>query len=363
MQCSGQQPCQRCAKQGILCVYSKQDRRGRMFGPVQPFDVPSQSSSRWPAGMLPSAPAAVGPMRAEKQRELRFAGMSMPYGLRRNTAPSMVEYGLTVRDVPLPSGTSGALPPVASGSAVPLLPPTTRELRAVGMYYGGPSQSAPQQLLRPTPLRFSSSYDVEERRDSGATVATAGSMEYQGPQVQPDSPYIERPWTMDSAPYPSTAHYPAGEELQPKYNSLPSRSSEAPSGLVRLASASSTGGMWTEGALPATSSTFNSRGAFQPSLHRTAALDDHQSMMEVDDAQESARHGSWSADSSRSQTVGHGGLPTEDGRPHTGDPLRLESRMHNASTVQQLVEPTGHSRLAIDSFSEARPLSGVDDSF
>ncbi|SPO28178.1 uncharacterized protein UTRI_04606_B [Ustilago trichophora] len=329
--CSGQQPCQRCAKQGILCVYSKHDRKGNMFGTMQSFvDVPSQSSSsRHLMHGASSVAANVGPMRAEKHRELRHANLSMPYGSRRNTAPN-----LTVANVPATreaSSSCNILPPpsaslLATSSSMPLLPPPTpRELRGVSLYHGSSQQQQQQQqqgvpppLLRPTPLRFTSSYNTTggEERTSVATDASLEGFPYAQPS---QTLHLDRTaWTIDSAHQPTATHYTSAEssgEVQVKYSGLSNRGLEPSTEVSR--GVGSLGELWTDASLAGQRNV--------ESAYRSAFPDQQQQGMEPLVAHQSARQGSWSTEEGFSQQGRHGSLSTEGGLSHTSDPPRLET--------------------------------------
>lgn len=85
LQCSGQQPCQRCSRQSILCTYQKSERTERFFGPTSrtyPVHVQAGTSQ---APLFPRSVANLGPIRAEKGRESRHTHLTVPYGPRRNT--------------------------------------------------------------------------------------------------------------------------------------------------------------------------------------------------------------------------------------------------------------------------------------
>ncbi|SPO28728.1 uncharacterized protein UTRI_04606 [Ustilago trichophora] len=372
--CSGQQPCQRCAKQGILCVYSKHDRKGKMFGSMHSFvDVPSQSSSsRHLMHGVSTLAANVGPMRPEKHRELRHANLAMPYGLRRNTAPNLpLAHVPATREAS--SSSSNALPPppppppLVASSSMPLLPsPIPREMRGVSLYHGSSQkqqqQGVPPPLLRPTPLRFSSNYNTgggEER----PIVTTDASLEAFPYAQQSQSPHLDRALTIDSAHQPTPTHYSAScssGEVQFKYSSLPNRSfgpsSEVPREAGTMAPSSSTmttmlGEWWTNEHV----ATASSEGQRNVAPGYRSALSDQQQQQQQDMdplvVQQSARHGSWSTDGGLSQQSRHGSLSTEGGLSHISDPPRpetvatpfeshLKSIEHQSSRRKRLLEET-----------------------
>ncbi|CBQ68338.1 conserved hypothetical protein [Sporisorium reilianum SRZ2] len=114
-----------------------------------------------------------GPMRAARTREARSATASMPYALRRNTAPEHL-----LRE--------------GGPSSSALQPNPVRDLRSS-------VPPPPQQLVRPTPVRLAAAYD--QRRDSLATEA-AHSFDYALPP-RSGSPHPTR-WAEPTAHRTST---------------------------------------------------------------------------------------------------------------------------------------------------------------
>ncbi|KAJ9473891.1 C6 transcription factor [Pseudozyma hubeiensis] len=205
--CSGQQPCQRCAKQGILCTYSKQERRSRSF--MRPFDNPSQSSAFPTVQSLPMASPGLGPIRSTgRTRDGRYANMSMPYGLRRNTLPcsTPAEYLRQLRE-----GQVGVASEASGSQAMPST--AGRDLRTVASF--PPSQQVTTEQFRPIPIQPHFEYEAYRR----GSMATTGSESFDQVNTshQPlRSESVEtqhRPWTTESAMYGSATD--VGDTLGP----------------------------------------------------------------------------------------------------------------------------------------------------
>ncbi|GAC95813.1 C6 transcription factor [Pseudozyma hubeiensis SY62] len=195
--CSGQQPCQRCAKQGILCTYSKQERRSRPF--MRPFDIPSQSTAIPTVQSLPMASPGLGPIRATgRTRDVRYANMSTPYGLRRNTLPCSTPAAYLRQ---LKEGPVGVAAEASGSQAMPSA--AGRDLRTVASF--PPSQQAITEQFRPNPIQPHFEYEAH-RRDSVATTGSESFDQIATSHQTTQSELVEtqhRPWTTESAVYVS----------------------------------------------------------------------------------------------------------------------------------------------------------------
>ncbi|CCF50510.1 hypothetical protein NDA11_007832 [Ustilago hordei] len=351
--CSGQQPCQRCAQQGILCVYSRHERRGKLVEPMRNFiDVPSQSSRHTlmsPMIAVPSFAAGMlggGPMRMERSREVRYSNMSVPYGLRRNTAPSVPLQHVPMTRDGATSSTPLPLPPLppqqqhqhqhqqsAETSSWPLLPPTTRELRGSNQYIPG-QQSMPPQLPRPTPLRYSSTAAVQGRSEAQALDVSR--------EQQPN--VAARPWTSATVLYSSDGHLITHSTHSPPQAQLPSRFDlvtlrspmQLPSGFPRPTvppSSSPHPSGSTEGMVaPENSSLLLTAppspvyaSAYQHTNLKHPAQGSSLHPAPIDTA--SNPHGEWSTDTGLSQEVRRGSLSTEGERSHGSDLVKTRTRI------------------------------------
>lgn len=302
-----------------MCKYSKYDRKGNVVGQVRSFDVPSQSSRYATANT-----ANAGPIRAEKSREGRYTNSSLPYLPRRNTAPCT-----QLEHLPMTTGREGSTStplPLLESMSFPPLPPPSRS------YNAGSSNILPQPistLLRPTPLRFSNNYELDERRDSIATDASTGLAYSQDLQMQQssfssDSPHVFRPWTTEPMLLPAAEqnhHHHTAQQTLPRPTSLPTRTlmqedswHATPSGLSTV---------WP-----------GERGNLETSLglspvQRPALLPYRSELLQHPQPVESPylqRHESWSTDGGASQEVRHGSVSSQEDLTRDSKPNVVETK-------------------------------------
>nr|CDI54458.1 uncharacterized protein BN887_00214 [Melanopsichium pennsylvanicum 4] len=218
--------------------------------------------------------------------------MTVPYGLRRNTAPCTPMVGYTSREVASTSSTTSSttnvVPPPFGSNIMAPFHTTSREQRGVGTFYGGQQQQGGMhlpQVIRPTPLRYSSSHlnsissfvvgMGEERRDSTATEASFTSSFAYGPplqhmqfQIQPGN----RPWTTGSSlplalAHSMNEHDSTSNTPSFRFNSMLNESSDPSSALSRAQNSSSTStlnSIWTDTNVEASSLTTAQRPVRPP---------------------------------------------------------------------------------------------------
>lgn len=336
LQCSGQQPCSRCAKQGILCIFSKHDQKGKAVR--RWFDVSSQSFARIPTLALPASAstANLGPIRATgKTREKRYANTSTPYGLRRNTLPcsSPSEFVSHLRQESAAAGSSTQ--PVESQ---PSPCPTMRELRSAASFpplQAGMSSLTPQ-LFTPM-MRSSTEYTKDQRRSSAATDGSESFDPMDTPPVQTRFTQPHRPWTAESSLSQSSTD--AANSTTRFQIPLPARSTQESldwNNSSRVSAPATTfDNHWT-GQIPllpvASSSAGPSRQTFQAAPYRPPFVDQHV-MQTGSTFPDEQRYRSWSIDGNSSQDMSDRQL--SEARQEMDDasmPLRTNSRAFSSDT-------------------------------
>lgn len=323
-----------------------------------------------------------GPMRMERNREARYSNLSVPYGLRRNTAPSaQLQYLPATREdapfssslppLPPPATTSRPSPQhqkLAVSGSWPPLPPTMRELKASSHDVSG-QPSVPTQMLRPTPLRYSSHTSFEERPNLNYADVP-----------QPPSHVTPRPWTSEGSSratdnHPSTYSTRADSQAHPPSRFPPvmlraiSRLSTA-SGLTRPVRPSPSFPLnkgWSEvqETAPAEISTMRAVTA-HPELEST-----HQPVHTIQPVQvvsahslqneASGLHEEWSLDTALSNQAQRGSLSTEGGQSHGSNMSEAFDRDGPiiAPDQEQHVNETGN----IDQTSESQRAQYINEGF
>lgn len=338
IQCSGQQPCQRCTRQGILCEYSKTRRKAvgpwnpLMDKPIHPSSsIPAQfSSASFPSSSRISGTSTtgrhgegnIGPMRAERSREGRYASMSMPLGLRRNTAPCTAapDHINPAALQPRQPTTPNHHPPLQTGVFPPLPRPSTSYRYSVGPSHGLPVQAPPSMQPRPLSLRYSSISEPDQRRDSDSIDSFAGqsTLDMQPLQSRPRTDDAPPPLSYTTEPY----MYPTGEQYNLALATFTRSPMQEPSSSTAAIS-SGLASAWPEDSAVISLPQRSSHTLYGPE-QAIAGTASHDSL-----------DGRWSLDTNLSQQARYGSLSTEGGEGSLAQSNDQSTAEYNASLLLQ----------------------------